>query len=176
MLRELEERTNENAVSAVVGVMLMLVVTIIIAAVISAFAGGLSAPREKPPQVEITATVRNNTSDQAKGQYIFSFDHMSGDAFSLRDIRIILDQDDDRIGITRDTLHDNEGNSILVKKGNMNDLLIRPGDTIDLKSNASGGFELEDGNTFEVNKSTLLDWQIVSVSAGSVIAQGKMAI
>ena len=34
---------REHAVSPVVGVMLMLVVTIIIAAVVSAFAGGLSS-------------------------------------------------------------------------------------------------------------------------------------
>ncbi len=45
----------EDAVSPVVGVMLMLVVTIIIAAVVSAFAGGLGQSTGKAPQVSIGA-------------------------------------------------------------------------------------------------------------------------
>jgi FlaG/FlaF family flagellin (archaellin) len=47
---------KENAVSPVVGVMLMLVVTIIIAAVVSGFAGGLMKTQTKPPQATITGT------------------------------------------------------------------------------------------------------------------------
>jgi FlaG/FlaF family flagellin (archaellin) len=49
------ERT-EHAVSPVVGVMLMLVVTIIIAAVVSAFAGGITSETEKAPTAQIKAS------------------------------------------------------------------------------------------------------------------------
>jgi len=48
-------RDQDSAVSPVVGVMLMLVVTIIIAAVVSAFAGGLSGSQTKTPQATIVA-------------------------------------------------------------------------------------------------------------------------
>jgi FlaG/FlaF family flagellin (archaellin) len=49
--------SNRNsAVSPVVGVMLMLVVTIIIAAVVSAFAGGLGGSQVKTPQATIVAS------------------------------------------------------------------------------------------------------------------------
>ncbi|MFA5331585.1 MAG: type IV pilin N-terminal domain-containing protein [Methanoregula sp.] len=48
--------STENAVSPVVGVMLMLVVTIIIAAVVSAFAGGFVATQSKPYQATIQGT------------------------------------------------------------------------------------------------------------------------
>ena len=44
------KNTIENAVSPVVGVMLMLVVTIIIAAIVSAFAGGAVSGVSKVPQ------------------------------------------------------------------------------------------------------------------------------
>jgi flagellin-like protein len=44
---------SEEAVSPVVGVMLMLAVTIIIAAVVSAFAGGMSESNSKAPNVQI---------------------------------------------------------------------------------------------------------------------------
>ncbi|MBP2134055.1 hypothetical protein J2128_002021 [Methanomicrobium sp. W14] len=49
-------RENNYAVSPVVGVMLMLVVTIIIAAVVSAFSGGLMEGQSKAPQANIRGT------------------------------------------------------------------------------------------------------------------------
>ena len=66
------QNQNQEAVSPVVGVMLMLVVTIIIAAVVSAFAGGLSSGTDKAPNVQIKASYR-----QADGIRI---EHMGGDA------------------------------------------------------------------------------------------------
>lgn len=65
---------NDAAVSPVVGVMLMLVVTIIIAAVVSAFSGGLSQTSSKAPQISIGAEAHN-------GDYIL-VDHKGGDAIS----------------------------------------------------------------------------------------------
>ena len=53
---------HETAVSPVVGVMLMLVVTIIIAAVVSAFSGGLSQGTSKAPQLSLAAEVHNSSS------------------------------------------------------------------------------------------------------------------
>jgi archaeal type IV pilus assembly protein PilA len=49
------KQTREDAVSPVVGVMLMLVVTIIIAAVVSAFAGGVTAGSDKAPNSVVKA-------------------------------------------------------------------------------------------------------------------------
>lgn len=46
-------KKNDDAVSPVVGVMLMLVVTIIIAAIVSAFAGGLGGTSDAPPNAAI---------------------------------------------------------------------------------------------------------------------------
>lgn len=47
---------NESGISPVVGVMLMLVVTIIIAAIVSAFAGGALSGTSKAPQASIQGT------------------------------------------------------------------------------------------------------------------------
>ncbi|MFA5331580.1 MAG: type IV pilin N-terminal domain-containing protein [Methanoregula sp.] len=47
---------KNDAVSPVVGVMLMLVVTIIIAAVVSAFAGGMTSGQTKAPQANVKGT------------------------------------------------------------------------------------------------------------------------
>lgn len=70
-----------DAVSPVVGVMLMLVVTIIIAAVVSAFAGGLGASSSKAPQLSIGAEARD-------GSYIIvnfnGGDTVSGSAITMK--------------------------------------------------------------------------------------------
>ena len=50
---------QESGVSPVVGVMLMLVVTIIIAAVVSAFAGGLSTGQKDVPKASFQTTIKN---------------------------------------------------------------------------------------------------------------------
>ena len=53
-------RKNTEAVSPVVGVMLMLVVTIIIAAVVSAFAGGMVGNQQKAPTGTFECTIVND--------------------------------------------------------------------------------------------------------------------
>lgn len=65
---------NDKAVSPVVGVMLMLVVTIIIAAVVSGFAGGLAHSSSKAPQLSIGVEAHD-------GSYIL-IDFKGGDTVS----------------------------------------------------------------------------------------------
>jgi archaeal type IV pilus assembly protein PilA len=71
------EKFNE-AVSPVVGVMLMLVVTIIIAAVVSGFAGSLTQSTSATPQVTLDATY-----SQSGGM---SITHAGGDSLALSEI------------------------------------------------------------------------------------------
>jgi len=98
------KRMNNEAVSPVVGVMLMLVVTIIIAAVVSAFAGGLGGDQHKTPQASITAVPViqsfSDTDDTDFGSDYetgftaangIEFENVGGDTFSLSDINIQLE-------------------------------------------------------------------------------------
>ncbi|WP_128694025.1 type IV pilin N-terminal domain-containing protein [Methanoculleus taiwanensis] len=73
---------DDSAVSPVVGVMLMLVVTVIIAAVVSAFAGGLAETQSKTPQVTINAKY-----SQSEGMTIY---HEGGDILSIGEFKILL--------------------------------------------------------------------------------------
>jgi FlaG/FlaF family flagellin (archaellin) len=75
-------RNNEDAVSPVVGVMLMLVVTIIIAAVVSAFAGGLGSSQSRIPQVSISAEY-----SVSNGMMI---SHDGGDPLTIGDFKILI--------------------------------------------------------------------------------------
>ena len=51
---------KESAVSPVVGIMLMLTVTIILAAIISGMTGGIAQTQKKPPQLVFEASLVNN--------------------------------------------------------------------------------------------------------------------
>ena len=53
---------DEKGVSPVVGVMLMLIATVILAAVVSSFAGSLSSEETKAPQLAISAEAKRNDS------------------------------------------------------------------------------------------------------------------
>ena len=72
----------EDAVSPVVGVMLMLVVTIIIAAVVSGFAGGMMDSHDVAPQ----ATIKGSYSI-ADGLVIR---HTGGDPLPMHDLNVII--------------------------------------------------------------------------------------
>jgi len=73
---------GNEAVSPVVGVMLMLVVTIIVAAVVSAFAGGLTESTSKAPQV-----ILKGTYSQTDG---LALSHQGGDAIGTIDTIVIV--------------------------------------------------------------------------------------
>lgn len=59
MVQNIIKKIDNSAVSPVVGVMLMLVVTIIIAAVVSGFAGGIMSGTEKAPQLSMDVDLVN---------------------------------------------------------------------------------------------------------------------
>lgn len=76
------KRNADSAVSPVVGVMLMLVVTIIIAAVVSAFSGGLAADTKKVPQMTIEASY-----SQSQGM---SISHQGGDTINTLNTKFVV--------------------------------------------------------------------------------------
>ncbi len=106
------KQMNHEAVSPVVGVMLMLVVTIIIAAVVSAFAGGLNSGSSKAPQATLGVTpVIAGIQDTDKTNYVpdypttfeaengLLFEHKGGDSFALNDVYVQLQSQDAKITI-----------------------------------------------------------------------------
>jgi len=97
--------TKDSAVSPVVGVMLMLVVTIILAAVVAAFAGGITSNEQIAPSVNfdvsyvagISDTDKTNSvpdySSSASKNNAFVFRLLGGDSVQLDKIKIMLTSD-----------------------------------------------------------------------------------
>lgn len=84
---------RESAVSPVIGVLLMLVVTIIIAAVVSGFAGGLAGTQQKAPQasfdVKTQYPINSNGISANLNGFDIMFTHKGGDTISTKNTQII---------------------------------------------------------------------------------------
>ena len=74
---------KEDAVSEVVGIMIMLTITVVLAAVVALAATSMVGETEKPLSAEITAV-----SVTGDGHIIFEL--ISGEPFTLSDIRVVL--------------------------------------------------------------------------------------
>ena len=84
-------KDNEDAVSPVVGVMLMLVITVVIAAVVSVFATGLITSSE--PSSNVVISLSDHKLTQVGDDYQFStmtFTHKGGDVLDMSNLKLAL--------------------------------------------------------------------------------------
>jgi archaeal type IV pilus assembly protein PilA len=86
-LKRMKRKNGEDAVSPVVGVMLMLVVTIIIAAVVSGFAGGLMTDQKKSPTIAMDIQIKNTG---VYGSSVFQANVISiSDPIPSKDLKLV---------------------------------------------------------------------------------------
>lgn len=74
---------KDDAVSPVIGVMLMLSITVIIAAVLMAFAGGMADAKPATPSVDLSTEFVKSGSD-----IVLRLSHNGGDALNPKDIKV----------------------------------------------------------------------------------------
>ncbi|MDD3069444.1 MAG: type IV pilin N-terminal domain-containing protein [Bacilli bacterium] len=79
---------KNDGVSPVIGVMLMLVVTIIIAAFVSMFAGDIFADTEASPSAVLNVKIVSGAGS-ADDQYVMLLENMGGDSIPSSDIKIM---------------------------------------------------------------------------------------
>lgn len=160
------KKNDNSAVSPVVGVMLMLVVTIIIAAVVSGFAGGLGGGSGKAPQASVDCTV-----DLDSHQFIF--EHKGGDAFALKDVKVVFATEDTKTTIT---IADIGGNVVAFKEVGASDNMIAAGDKFILEGLAASWGEGIDFGSFSIKKNTKIKWTIVDKATDKTTATGIIAL
>ncbi len=83
-----ERPDQDDAVSPVIGVMLMLVVTIIIAAFVASFAGTFGETAQKTPSAALDVKIVSNGGVD-KDQYVMLIEHLAGDPIRTKDMRIL---------------------------------------------------------------------------------------
>lgn len=104
MIYKREEK--ENAVSPVIGVMLMLVITIVIAGVVSVIAGGMTEGVNESPTAVIKLDDYTLAYVSGQGYDVTDvvFKHLSGDTLHLDEINLVLIADETGIISTYDDL------------------------------------------------------------------------
>ena len=117
---------KDDAVSPVIGVMLMLSITIIIAAVLMAFAGGMADTKPSTPSVDLSAEFVKSGED-----IVLRLSHNGGDTLNPKDIRVTAyvttEMSSGEQLIIKDLIGDdntwNAGESILLTAGKTKNLL-----------------------------------------------------
>lgn len=82
----MKKSNKEDAVSPVIGVMLMLVVTIVIAALVSSFASGITTSQDRAPVV--TLDVKISAAEGGMSKYV-QIEHLGGETLKLGEVRIV---------------------------------------------------------------------------------------
>ena len=81
-----------KGVSPVVGVMLMLVVTVILAAVVNSFAGGLAGTQEKAPAAAFETTIYKSPSPYLGCQMV-EIKYLSGEPLDTSKLKIVFEHE-----------------------------------------------------------------------------------
>ncbi|OPY35512.1 MAG: hypothetical protein A4E35_02337 [Methanoregula sp. PtaU1.Bin051] len=81
---------RDDAVSPVVGVMLMLSITIMIAAIVSAVAGGLSSTDKKAPSAILDVAIYSSMNYGGYSVPALTISHISGNVLPTKDLSIIM--------------------------------------------------------------------------------------
>ena len=112
---------KDDAVSPVIGVMLMLVVTIIVAAVVATFAGGSVSSTEVPPTAVLDVNIYSayNVGGTMSKTYApeFTIDHLAGDPINTADIMLKFSWIDPN-GERHFTQYDGSEESVSYNSGN----------------------------------------------------------
>ena len=166
----MKQQRKEDAVSPVIGVMLMLVVTIIIAAVITGFATDLSADTSTTPMaffeidyVDIYEYDWTEGEETIKKKAVneFGIAHKGGDAIPLKDIQITYVTDSGgSMGLLN--ILETEQISIL---GNTDETMVTTGDIIKVTP--------KDWADSKIDAGSVVTWTISHTKTGGVIAKGE---
>ena len=160
---------KDAAVSPVIGVMLMLVVTIIIAAVVSAFAGSLAGGTDKAPQMAISGKLLNGDK--------LVLTHRGGDplVWETIEIRTVILSGDFRdmsyvVDLTKGT-YDPDGSPLLTTSGGYSTWgkALNNGETATIKW--AGLFKLP---AYVPSKGGPVDIQIFDKITGKMILSTKV--
>ncbi|MBQ4135372.1 MAG: type IV pilin N-terminal domain-containing protein [Methanocorpusculum sp.] len=152
---------KDDAVSPVIGVMLMLSITIIIAAVLMAFAGGMADTKPSTPSVDLSAEFVENGSD-----IVLRLSHNGGDALNPKDIRVTA-------YVTTETA---SGEQLIIKDLIGDDNTWNSGETITLTADKTKNLLGISDVSSAAEKSTPVEIGIYHIPSANVIYHAAILI
>ena len=176
-----QQKRSEDAASPVIGVMLMLVVTVVIAAVITAFATGMAGDSTATTPMalleadnpQLHPTVIDAFSGNKPVLNTFDIVHKGGDSMVLENIQIVLEPvGGAQYGVTLVRSGDNENHlKVLGKESLGREATVSTGDRIRATVMISQSNSLEFMPTGATVK-----WTVSDVRTTGVIAKGEFVV
>lgn len=133
---------DERAVSPVIGVILMVAITVILAAVIGSFVLNIGGQQEAAPQAQLT--LEENISDSQYGQ--FDLRHSGGDRIQYEDIDIVVSGSS------------NDGTFTYSDTGTID------GDDYSERYNVNGEINVAETDTIEIDSGDASSEEVVTIS------------
>lgn len=160
--------SRQDAVSPVVGVMLMLAVTVMIAAVVSTYAGGFSDSSDKVPQTSFK--VRANLLENRT-----YFDHTGGDPVSLNTVQVVFISGEKKTTLSK---ADVGRNCINFTQVGTSGTTIKVGDTFYLEGETPANSLLDHtgirfGNLV-LREEQEVNWMVVDTRSSKTISMGSL--
>lgn len=156
---------KEEATSPVIGVILMVAITVIVAAIIAVFMFGIGAP-EKAPQASIKIADVDTATD------LITLEHFGGDTLRLGDVKLIIEQDDgttisraiyEKLGLTSEKILPGDKLVISTSSGTTTvPSLNGVGTTVTMTDDFSGGVDIVTGATLSVTTLDTRSDQIIT--------------
>jgi len=86
---------SDRAVSPVIGVILMVAITVILAAVIGSFVLGIGGDLNESPQVRLAVSdASDQLDDSTEGQDVLNIEHQGGDTVAKSDLTVKVNKTD----------------------------------------------------------------------------------
>ena len=154
---------KDDAVSPVVGVMLMLVVTIIIAAVVAAFAGGIATETKATPSAIIAVDEHVLTKYIDNGWANHDLTNMTlsnrgGETLSTNELSLVLERN-----LASKTYQFGELMEFAKSFG--------PGDSVELHKDEKYGIVDQ-----SVSDGDVIKWQVIYIPNGQAISSGSFVV
>ena len=164
---------DEKGVSPVIGVILMVAITVILAAVIASFVFGLGSKAPKSaPQAQLA--ISDNTSDtlgDGTDEGIFNMEHNGGEDLVLADLKIII-YNETAGGTELDTLTWNSaastfnGGNDKIDTWADDDGILNPGEVLRFKEDP----------TYNVSSGTTLRVKVLHIPSNQFVLDAKVTV
>lgn len=164
---------DEKAVSPVIGVILMVAITVILAAVIASFVFGLGSNAPKSaPSAQLSISDHTDSVTSTGGENLVTISHQGGDALTCGNTKIMVyhrnDTAIDTLTFDTNTNTFGDGTSDLNSTTTLSDGRFDPGDVMIINEC--------DGASYNMSSGTIVKVKVIDTISNQPILDGQVQV
>ena len=157
-------KKNKKGVSPVIGVILMVAITVILAAVIAGFIFGMSTKVKSAPQVQLYLEDAPGAVNNSKGNELFTVTHYGGDELDLGEIKLQVLASNGNDELTWDG---NKFSGNKLETNEINDKIFSVGESFTVQEKKDENF---------INDADTLTLRVIHLPTGTIIFEGSVKV